>query len=175
MANTYNLITSTTLSTSTASVTFSSLPTTFTDLLIKCSTRSDQPSVLDLVIGTFNGSSASNYDNYSLIGNGANSVSNRGLSQPYMRFGYTDGNSAGSNIFGATEIYIPNYQSSTNKIASGFSGSGNNSTSAADAFVTMYATRWALTSAITSITISPINGPNWIAGSTFQLYGIKNS
>lgn len=175
MANTYTLIASNTLSSPAASITFSAIPATYDDLIIHCSTRSDQASNIDLVTSTFNGSSATNYSFRSLLGNSSTGSSNNGTAQPYMRHSYTDGDSATSSVFGSTEIYIPKYRSSTAKPVGNYGVSENNSTATASAYISAYASLWGLTSAITSITISPINGPNWLAGSTFWLYGIKNS
>ena len=175
MAITYQLISSNTLASSATSVTFSSIPATYTDLEIRCSTRSDQASNIDLVTLTFNGSSAGNYSNTSFIGNSSTVTSNRGSGQPYLRNGYTSGNSTTANTFGSTTIYIPNYLSSNAKPVANFSVGENNSAATAAAYVSVYASLWSLTSAITSITISPINGPNWLTGSSFYLYGVKNS
>ena len=175
MPATYTLISSNVLTTTAASVTFSAIPATYTDLVVRCSTRSDQASVLDLVTLIFNGSSAGNYSFRSLIGNSSTASSNNGSGQPYMRNGYTSGDSATASTFGSTEIYIPSYLSSTAKPVGNFSVGENNSAATAQAYVTAYASLWNLTNAITSITISPINGPNWVSGSSFYLYGISNA
>ena len=172
---TYTLISRNVLSSSAASVTFSSIPVTYTDLVVRCSTRSDQASALDLVTSIFNGSSFGDYSYRSLIGNSATVSSNNASGHTYMRNGYTSGNSATASTFGSTEIYIPSYLSSTAKPVGNFSVGENNSATAAQAHITAYASLWSLTNAITSITISPINGPNWVSGSSFYLYGISNA
>ena len=47
MATTYTLITSQTLASSAASVTFSSIPSTYTDLVLRVSARTDNAAVSD--------------------------------------------------------------------------------------------------------------------------------
>jgi hypothetical protein len=175
MATTYQLISSNVFSSSATSITFSSIPSTYTDLLIKCTTRTDQPGMIDLLICTFNGSSAGNYA-YTAIRSTSGSVDAvKGNSQTYLRLGYIDGANSTANAFASTEFYIPSYALTQPKQVRSSSVSETNGTNTADSYITPYNGLWTLTNPITSVTISPINGPNFVANSSFYLYGIKNS
>jgi hypothetical protein len=178
MANTYTFISSQVLSSSAATVTFSSIPATYTDLVLRCSTRTNQASNIDNIMLKYNGSSATNYSFISIIGNTLSTVLNSaGGGGTSLRTGYANGSNATGNAFGSAEIYITNYASSlANKVGSSFSATENNISNAAyAAVISNAAIGWDNTSNITSIEITPLNGPNWVPGSSFYLYGIKNS
>jgi hypothetical protein len=166
MPNTYTLIASNTLSSSTASVTFSSIPGTYTDLLVKLSLRSDRTADTESVNMTVNGSSTSMTWLYLLGNNGTASSSTA------QRF-YTDSDYNTASTFGSSEVYIPNYASANYKSFSVDTVSENNATSGAQ--TELLAQLWSNTAAITSITFAPQFGSNWKQYSTFYLYGIKNS
>jgi hypothetical protein len=167
MATTYTLINKTTLGSSATSITFSSIPNTYTDLLVKVSARSDISEIYGNALLRFNGSS-SNYSIRALQGSGASAVSYSTTQIEFMQVG----NSATSNTFGNAEIYIPNYAGSNYKSVSLDSVGENNSTTA---YARLTAGLWSDTSAITSIAITPLDTTNWLSGSSFYLYGIKNS
>jgi hypothetical protein len=175
MANTYTLIASNTLTTTAASVTFSAIPATYDDLVLSISSRGDQPNYSEIILLEFNGSSAANYSYTAIRANSSTADSVRGSGQTYGRVGYANSGNSTSSTFGNAEIYIPSYRVSQNKPFSGIGMSENNSSTSGEAWITPYATLWSVTSAITSIKISPINGPNWVSGSSFWLYGIKNT
>lgn len=168
MANTYTLIQAQTLTTSAASVTFSSIPATFTDLKMTSSIRSDDSASASGSFYTisFNGSTAS-FTNKFLRGNG--SAASSGSFAAYAGNSVTTAQTA--NTFSNDEIYIPNYTSSNDK---SFSGDGVTENNAAGAFVTFNAGLWSNTVAITSLTLTAGVG-SFLTNSTFYLYGIKNS
>lgn len=167
---TYTLISSNILGVQTTSVTFSSIPATYTDLVLKASTRSSAASNLSAYNVTFNGSSAG-YNTIYLNGNGASVASNAFNSAAYFEMPYGNGDGATANSFASFDLYISNYLSSSYKQSfPDFCGEGNTTT----AYRTIESINWSNTSAITSITIQPkVN--DWLAGSSFYLYGIKNS
>jgi hypothetical protein len=164
----YVLIQETTLTASAASVTFSNIPQTgYTDLKIVVSARTDnnagQPwAGLRLA---FNGSSA-NMSFDALYGNGFSATSGGGTNaEP----GIASSSAATSNTFGNSEFYIPNYTS--NNIKS-FSADGVQENNAATALIALDANLWSQTAAITSMTITSQNSWNFVANSSFSLYGI---
>jgi hypothetical protein len=175
MANTYTLIEAQTLTSSAASVTFSSIPATYTDLVLRLSLRGDQANYSEIILLEFNGNAAANYSYTAIRANSSTADSVRGTAQTYGRVGYANSGNSTASTFGSAEIYIPSYTVSQNKPLSGIGISENNSSTAGEAYVTPYATLWSNTSAITSIKISPINGPNWVSDSSFYLYGISNA
>jgi hypothetical protein len=169
MANTYQLISSNTVGSGGASsVTFSSIPATFTDLTLLISSRSAFTTFAnDPILVNFNGST-SNFSAIYLSTNGSSVFSG-----PFARdFGNSTSNSATSNTFSNNSIYIPNYSSSNNKSYSVDVVTENNATAVDIAFV---AGLWSDTAAITSIALTHNSGLNFLQYSSFYLYGIKNS
>lgn len=169
MANTYKLIASNVLGSSAASVTFSSIPSTYTDLVLRISTRVDFATLDSNVLIRFNGDTASNYSTTWLYGNGASALSGRSSTTRIIGASMTEGTSATSNTFATAEIYIPSYTVSQNKPIAMDSATENNATTA---YRAVDAALWRNTAAITSI---ELDGTNFVSGSSFYLYGIKNS
>jgi len=174
MPSSRTLIASQTLGTTATSVTFSAIPGTYKDLILKVSARGDQPNYSEIILLEFNGSAATNYSYTAIRANSSTADSVRGSAQTYGRVGYANSGNSTANTFGNAEIYIPSYTATQNKPFSGIGVSENNSSTAGEAWITPYATLWSVTSAITSIKISPINGPNWVSGSSFYLYGLAS-
>lgn len=167
MPTTYTLIASNTVgSGGAATVTFSSIPSTYTDLVIKSSTRSDGGSGGTGFSYTFNGSSSS-YSRIVLFGSGSAAGS---ASASTAAFGINNGPDTTASTFASNEIYIPNYAGSANK---SISLDGVQENNASTAFAIFSAGLWSNTSAITSIAISGTG--NFVQYSSFYLYGIKNS
>jgi len=79
MANTYTLINSNVLASSAASVTFSAIPATFTDLVIRASIRTDRAAVEDWLYIKFNGLTT-NRSYTRLTGSGSAAASGRSTS-----------------------------------------------------------------------------------------------
>ena len=80
--------------------------------------------------------------------------------------------SSTSDTFSNDEIYIPSYAVAQNKIISVFNVLENNSTT--NYWINADAGLLSNTAAITSITITA-SGSSFVSGSSFYLYGIKNS
>ena len=170
MANTYTLIASSTVgSGGAANIEFTSIPSTYTDLLVKLSSRSNRGGgqVSDGIAIEFNGSSASLTMRY-LDGSGSAAGSSTGTAI-WTR---TSASGATASTFGNAEYYIPNYAGSTNKSVSVDGVSENNATSA---FAMLSAGLWSNTAAITSVKLISINAENFVQYSTAYLYGISNS
>jgi len=166
MANTYTLIASNTLSSSASSVTFSSIAATYTDLIIKASARC---STTDHGVNvSFNG--AATYDRINIYGNGSSAGSD--VVADLLVYGGMNNSSYTANTFSNFEMYAPNYTSSSYKSMSIDTTTENNAT--ANNFTAMVAGLRSVTSAITSITLTPETG-SFVQYSTFYLYGIKNS
>ena len=169
MALTYVAIATVTVGSGGASsIAFSSIPATYTDLVVKWSGRDNQPGATanDCAIN-FNGS-ATSFTGRRLYGNGTSALSD--TVAPYA--GSDTGAGATTSTFSNNEIYIPNYTGSTNKSFSLDSVTERNGT---EAYQLLYAGLWSNTAAITSISIvAPASYP-FQQYSTATLYGIKNS
>jgi hypothetical protein len=163
MASTYEKIASQTLGSATATVTFSSISSAYTDLVLVTADIINTTNVLGLYI-QFNSDTGSNYSRTFIEGNGSTASSSRSSNQTNMMLGRSYGGDRTMNIF-----QIQNYANTTTyKTALCRYGSGGTS-SAVGASVGL----WRSTSAITSITVGIEGGYNMSAGCTFNLYGIK--
>jgi hypothetical protein len=174
MANTYEAIATVTVgSGGAANIEFTSIPGTYTDLIVKLSGRTNRAGDTNADIGiTFNGNT-SNYSLKDLYGNGsaAGSRSNPVATSSIADIFATAADST-SNTFSNFEMYIPNYLSSTNKSVS---IDTTNETNATGNWSLLVAGLWSNTSAITSIKLTPLNSDSFVQYSTATLYGIKNS
>ena len=169
MANTYTLIQAQTLASAAGTVTFSSIPATYTDLVLRVSARTANATASRTTRLRLNGLSTTIYS-YTLIdGDGSSATSSRASSTTESPL-LVNGNSATANTFSNTEIYIPNYAGTTQKPISTAYVAENNATAAALGAVASLVN---LTSAVTSLEIS--NTSNFSIDSSFYLYGIKNS
>ena len=172
MPSTYTLIASNTVGSGGASsITFSSIPSTYTDLVIKTSARSTNAlSSISSMLMRFNGSSSS-YTDRRIVGSGASASSDSNVYSGYIYLGEANGGGSTASTFGNTEFYIPNYTSANFKSVSTDNVQENNNTTA---YAQLIAGLWSNTAAITSIEIF-VNGTTFGQYSTFYLYGIKNS
>lgn len=145
-----------------ASITFSSIPQTYTDLYLLLSTRA--VSTIG-VTPKFNGSTA-NFSARFLEGTGSGASSYTATNL----IGYTNrDNASTASTFGNTSIYIPNYRAATAKSISLESVTENNGTTA---YQLLGAVLWNVTDAITSIEVYPDNASNFVQYSSATLYGI---
>ena len=171
MANTYVKIGSTVTvgAGGAASIDFTSIPATYTDLVLKVSIRSNLTNAFSASSLSFNGNTA-NYSWRELYGVGNAQGSNNGTDITKGSAQVT-GASATASTFSNNEIYIPNYASGNYKSFSVDGVTENNATSAA---AVMYAYLWSNVAAITSITLTANTG-SYVQHSTATLYGILKS
>ena len=175
MASTYTLISSNVLSSSAASVTFSSIPSTYTDLVLRISARTDRVTNRTSIILIPNNDTDKTSITF-LRGDGA-SASSGAYTVPGgidLLVGAVNGANQTANSFDSAEIYIPNYAGSTKKPISSFNVSEQNAAST-DVQISAVAGLYTQTTAISSLFIKPIDSVNFVLGSSFYLYGIKNS
>jgi len=165
MANTFELIASSTVgSGGAANIDFTSIPSTYTDLVMKVSVR-ERSTSSSVCYFTFNNDSA-NRTERKLQGNGSAASSSSSSDFQLIASASTDT----ANTFSNAEVYIPNYAGTTNKAASSDSTAENNSSTA---FMRLTAHLWSSTAAINRITIT--TGSNLAQYSTAYLYGVKNA
>ena len=152
-----------------ASVTFSSIPATYTDLLIDVSARSNTGAAFAGLVIAFNGSSA-NYTLKWLGDAGGGVVSYSQGTFGYNHVFYIAGNGATASTFSNGAIYLPNYASSNFK---SLSADGANENNAAGVYQGISAGLWSSTAAINQLGFS--TGGNFMQHTTFTLYGISNA
>lgn len=171
MPNTLIPIQTYTLTSATASVTFTNIPQNYTDLKIVMSARSSSATTAAGI--RFNLDSGNNYSSRRVGGDGTTTYSASPSSTSYLQWLIVPFSGATASVFGNAEIYVPNYTSSTQKSALYDSVSENNSSAKDAANLELNTGIWANTSAINSITIINADG-NFVTNSTFTLYGISN-
>lgn len=171
---TYTLISSVTVgSGGAASMSFTSIPATYTDLLVKVSPRFDPSSTNKALLLKFNSdASVSNYTGIQIRGSGSAVISEALSTYAGSYVAEVNANTTTASTFSNVEIYIPNYLSSNKKSMSIDGVMENNATLA---FATLNAQLWDDTSAITSITLNQHTTGNFMQYSTAYLYGISNA
>lgn len=166
MPATYEPIVSTTLGAAAADVTFSSIPGTYTDLVIIGFVKTTASANTSLGFQV-NGDTSSLYSQTRLQGNGTTAVSERSSGVGYGNFsGFSYAVADTTNNFSPIVFQAMNYSNSTTNKT--FLSRGNNASTGVGAVVSL----WRSTVAITSIRIYPFAG-SLDTGSTFTIYGIK--
>jgi hypothetical protein len=151
----------------TANISFTNIPQTYTDLVVRISSRSVATGFPRLDI-SFNGSTTLS-SGIRLTGNGTTVASSAIPNSPTTGYGGSSGGSDTVSTFTNTEVYIPNYTSNNYKSYHIDGAAENNATAA---FVALVANLWSDTSAINSVTFADGSG-TFQQHSTFTLYGIK--
>ncbi len=157
-----------------SSITFSSIATTWTHLQIRAISRTDRGDTNDFMTVRFNSDSSTNYSYHSLYGNGSSAgAADTGTSTGTPWSGVTAGANAGSSMFGAVIWDILDYKD-TNKYKTLrlLSGTDQNGTTGRLYF---QSNLWRSTAAISTVTIIPTFGTNFVQYSSFALYGIKGA
>jgi hypothetical protein len=169
-ANTYSQITggSVTLATAASSVTFSSIPATFTDLVLVTSVpgftggNNSRGYRFEL-----NADTGTNYSCTQLNNSTTTSVSSRESSQTRGRIGFL---SETTNDVSNGMAHFMNYSNSTTYKT--VLGRTSNMSSNGDANVFAGVSLWRSTAAINAIKLTLSDNSNFPIGSTFNLYGI---
>jgi hypothetical protein len=171
VANTYEAISTVTVgSGGSANMTFSSIPATYTDLLVKVSARGNTSALYGYLFMRLNGATT-NYSGKILYGDNATAGSAGNSSASHLNPGLVTMATATASTFASSEFYIPNYRGANVKPVSS-DAVGATNTSYAMAYLA--AQLWSDSAAITTITLTPDSG-NFVQYSTATLYGIKSS
>jgi len=144
-----------------ATIDFTSIPGTYTDLMLVLSARATSTTATITV--ALNGSSTSFTSIYL---NGAAGFAPTSATGTTL-VGYASTSSHTASTFGNLSIFIPNYAGSANKTFSVDSVQENNG--AASVNTTIFTNLWSNTAAITQVTLSL---PNFAQYSSASLYGI---
>jgi hypothetical protein len=167
----FESIATTTLSSNATTITFSSIPSTYSHLQIRGIARTDRSDGnQDALKIRYNSDTGNNYTIHYLFANGV-SVGSGGTAPSSGNFadGITNSVSA-ANCFGSFVIDILDY-ANTNKYKTNKAFSGREDNTAGATW--LESGLWMNTNAISSITIIPNTGPNFVQYSEFSLYGIK--
>jgi hypothetical protein len=162
MPKTYEPIQTTTLGSNQATVTFSTIPQTYTDLILIIAGTITSGG-LDMFV-KINSDTGSNYSYTQLYGTGSTAASSRASSQSIASVG------AISITQSNAILHFMNYSNSTTYKT--ILSRANRS----DAVVALYCNLWRSTASISSIEISSGNpAGTFVSGSTFTLYGVKSA
>ncbi len=149
----------------TATVTFDNISQNFEALQINVYARSDKAALDDDIAITINGDAVvANYDRQRLYGSGAVVTSDRNLAiQDWLKCPAAN---EGVGEFGGGLFIFPSYaETDRHKHCISFHGRQEN-------IVVVQSNRWESLNAITRIDLALVTGPNFVAGSVFELEGI---
>jgi hypothetical protein len=151
-----------------ASISFTSIPSTYKHLQIRYIARSDYATTeADFLYSLNSDTTSSNYVYHRLIGNGTAPYSQSSTSSRII--GNNTGSSATSGMFSAGVIDILEYASTSKyKTIRNLTGLDRNGGGGGG----LYSNLWMNSNAISSVTLTPDNG-NWVQYTQFALYGIK--
>jgi hypothetical protein len=169
LPSTMTPIATTTLTTNTSTITFSSIPQTYTDIVAVIVARVDKVSE-DYFSMRLNGDTGSNYSFTHLSGNGSTIGSGRFLNLSQGIIGWTGANT--SSVYSITTCNIMNYANATTYKTFITRSDAPNNVAYTEAGL------WRSTSAISSISFASwgagsFGSSNMITGTTITLYGIK--
>jgi hypothetical protein len=167
----YELIESSILGSSQSSITFSSLATyasTYKHLQIRLAARSDRSGTAgEGILLRINGDTGSNYARHVMNGNGSTVDSFGVANDTSLQVGNIFSAADGANQFGGVVVdFLDVYSTSKNKTIKSLAGS-------APSFIFLRSGVRLNTEAISSLTLQPAFGTNFVTGSRFSLYGIR--
>jgi hypothetical protein len=166
MALTYEPIATTTIASNTPNITFSSIPSTYTDLrVVLVGTTATNGNRAEM---RFNSDSANNYSEIGLKGDGSTAVGNSGTNRPQIVIGDA-AQITTSPVFITVDIF--SYSGSKYKVSLITTSMDNNNAAPTPSAVIRRVATWRTTSAINSILL--MSNDNWAVGTTATLYGIK--
>lgn len=170
-----SIATATIANTTTTTITFSSIPSTYTHLQLRYIIRTDRSDDYADAIGMrFNSDTGTNYYRHRLETENTGGVVAGGSSGTDAQYHFMGATAlCASNVFGSGVVDILEYASiSKNKTTRSLSGLMD---SATKNWMGFQSSLWVNTSAINRIDLKVNYGTNYIIGSTIALYGIKGA
>jgi hypothetical protein len=166
--STYELISTTTMSSDASSLTLSGLNTyasAYKHLQIRFSAKTNRTAGADDLTVRFNGDSAANYSTHILMGYGSGMLA-YGYGNGSMFIPVAAARSTAGWSTGAVMDVLDAYSTSKNKVFRALSGEGGGA-------VALSSGSWYNTAALTSIQFLPVYASAILAGSRFSVYGIR--
>jgi hypothetical protein len=176
-AGAYESIATTTVgSGGSSSVSFTSIPSTYQHLQVRCFLQNNRATYgTSTYLLRLNSDSGSNYYNHILSGSGS-SVSASAYSDTAVNPNDASGTGV-SSAFGASIIDILDY-TNTNKNTTLRMLNGidiNGTIAGSPGYVSLNSALWNNTAAVTTLTFTPAHGTVWNQYSSFALYGIRGN
>ena len=159
----YDSIATTTVSSPVSSITFSSIPSTYTHLQVRALMLTTSASN---IVARFNSDSGTNYAQHQLTGDGSSAAAGSQTSTGSPYFGYTN-TQPGVMIIDILD-YANTNKYKTSRILTGSDANGSG-------YVLLRSALWQNTNAVTQIDITVNGGANFNQYSSFALYGIKSA
>jgi hypothetical protein len=153
-----------------SSISFSSIPSTYTHLQIRGISRSTYAGSGDGNSIQLNGDSGNNYAYHLLIGNGSAASAGANTSYSSMYIGDTTGSTSTAGMFGTFIVDLLDY-TNTNKYKTIRTLNGNDQNGSGS--VRFVSGLWQNTAAVSSLTINSFNSAGFAQYSQFALYGVK--
>lgn len=168
------LIAETILTGSVTSVTFSGIPQIFRHLLIMGQVRTDRVAEVDGTLLRCNLDTGANYDRQTLAVNNATLTGVAARAQTSIQVGLGGAANSRASNFSPFIVEILGYsRTDAEKWTISRSAVFGDVSADSDLFLHHFAGEWRNTTAISSITLLPNVGPNFVSGSRFSLYGIS--
>jgi hypothetical protein len=167
MANTYTLISKSVLSATTSSFVLSSIPATYTHLRLLIQNRTNDTTV-DAAALSINGVATAGYSTNYMDSNGGGTP--RSGSAPNYSV-ILQASDYGTNLYSFSELTIPNYTGSNEKINASYFNTEHTTSSQYNGSSRSFT---GVTSAVTSLTLTSIGGA-FVSGTSMYIYGISNS
>lgn len=161
-----------TLGVAAASIDVSGIVASYAHLLISFYGRSDQATTIVGTLMRFNGDSGANYDYQFVQGQAAATAAAETFAATAVQVGNLPANSAGANLFGANEIFIPHYAGSSNNKQVITVGSSKIGTATTNLNSVIFGGGWRSTAAINRITIFAGGSGNLMAGTRLTIHAL---
>ena len=170
----YESIATVTLGSAASTISFTSIPSTYTHLQVRgiARTAGSDASYQHLTF-QFNSDTGSNYYSHGLYGTGSSAFAHAdgSLSANPLSYNLPTSTQTASTFAGGVIDILDYANTSKYKVVRALGGFDSNGGGA----LGLYSANWNSTSAITSITLKVYQGSNFAANSTFALYGIKGA
>jgi hypothetical protein len=155
-----------------STISFTSIPSTYQHLQIRGIARTTASQDRESLKLTFNSDTGSNYARHSLWGSGSAASAFGEASTAFILLTDFAAATATASIFGSAVTDVLDYKN-TNKYTTVRSLGGVDLNAAVTVFDGLNSGLWMNTAAVSSITLTPFSGSNFVQYSSFALYGIK--
>lgn len=158
-----------TVSSASPSITFSSIPSGYKNLVLTWTAKNSASTPVSLIL-RLNGDNGTNYYGQLIRGNNTTASASQTIAATEALIGAIAGSTAGANVFNSGQVTINNYANTAFEKQLYSQAMRLDGKSSGNLYLDLYGTHWANTAAITSLTVLA-GANNLVVGSTFTLYG----
>lgn len=170
----YDSIATYAITSNTASVTFSSIPQTYTHLQVRYLGRDTRTGATQQSTFIYaNGDTGANYVQHGLLSDGSSASSFAQTGRNNLNLAVIPTTTSSASMFGTAICDILDY-TNTNKYKTFRTLSGQDQNNS-DGTIYLFSGLWMSTSAISSLTVFPNNSQSFVQYSNIALYGIKGN